>query len=442
MEGRAAATSIDTVQAAPALNIDPAHWTLREHAAPDFWTNIAVLDVAGAERTARGVDERTFVLALRSLLDGDAESGAIAFAGLRTTASDAVVRQRARTGLTIALSWRGDWEALARIGPASDSAAEADSVANLAAVEKWGEAFAGMPAAVVMIPDVATVVPLRRSAFGTPVIEVVVNGRAYEFWLDTGASMTVLSADVAIAAGVALAAPDTLALGVTNGQIAARAIIVDTLAIGGIRLHSMAAAVVNSGVLRLDRRIEHGLTTSVPIAGVLGMDVLRHLDVVLDAGAGTATFRRPRRDPRVARNLFWIGYPVVRLALPSGRPVLFGLDTGAEATYVTTTLLRKQPGTPVAVRRSSLGGLGTETQMTDWVARVVTVSDGAHAMRLRDLAVAPARRWTFVDFDGIIGADVALASRLHLDLTNGVFDVTRSARDLDGRGPTVTVGPP
>ena len=37
--------------------------------------------------------------------------------------------------------------------------------------------------------------------------------------------------------------------------------------------------------------------------------------------------------------------------------VLFGLDTGAEVTYVTTTLLTKLPRTPVAARRSSIVGL-------------------------------------------------------------------------------------
>ena len=48
------------------------------------------------------------------------------------------------------------------------------------------------------------------------------------------------------------------------------------------------------------------------------------------------------------------------------------------------------------------------------------------------------RRWTFVTFDGVIGSDVALASRLHIDFANGVFDVRPSAARLDG-APTVTV---
>jgi hypothetical protein len=39
----------------------------------------------------------------------------------------------------------------------------------------------------------------------------------------------------------------------------------------------------------------------------------------------------------------------------------------------------------------------------------------------------PERRWTFITFDGVLGSDVALASRMHLDFLNGVFEVRRSS---------------
>jgi hypothetical protein len=238
--------------------------------------------------------------------------------------------------------------------------------------------------------------------------------------------MTLLSANVAVEARVPLAAPDTLALGVVAGHIPARAVIIDSLSIGPVRALGVSAAVVNPDALRLDRTQRNGVVEAVPIEGVIGTDLLRHLDVVLDAGAGTITIRRPRPNAQRPRNLFWVGYPVVKLVTRDGRPVLFGLDTGAEVTYVTTSLLRKLPRTPVAARRMTLGGLGTEKHRTEWVARQITLSDGDHGITLRNTPVMPDRRWTFVTFDGVIGSDVALASRMHLDFTNGVFDVRPS----------------
>jgi hypothetical protein len=288
------------------------------------------------------------------------------------------------------------------------------------------------------IPDDAVVLPMRKSFLGTPVVTIRINGKPHEFWLDTGASMTLLSTDVAIAAGAKLAADDTLALGVVGGNIEARAIYIDSLSMGPVRIRGLGAALVSPEALRFDQRTVNGLRTHVPIDGMIGTDVLRHLDVVMDARAGTITLRRPRRRSNATRNLFWVGYPVVRLVTRDGRPVLFGLDTGAEGTFVTTSLLRKLPRTKVAARRMTLGGLGTGKERTEWVARDIALSDGDYAISLRNAPVTPDRRWTFVTFDGVIGSDVALATRMHLDFTNGVFDIRPSSR-IGEAGPKVTV---
>lgn len=445
VEGDAAPTvHTDTIDDPFTVRIDKARWVQRGRAdlTRDFWEHVAVLDIPSAEKAAKTIDEKTFVLALRTLMSSDPEGAAIAFSGLHAQATDPAVRARARVGLTMALSWRSDWQALARIGDDPDSlAALMEPNVVQAGVERWARALASVPAAEVFVPEEPVTLPMRRSAFGTPVITVRINGRPYEFWLDTGASMTLLSAAVAVEAGVVLAAPDTLALGVTAGHIPARAVLVDSLGIGPVLARGISAAVVNPGALRLDRAQKNGVMEAVQIDGVIGTDLLRHLDVVLDAGAGTITIRRPRHDVHTPRNLFWVGYPVVKLVTRDGRPVLFGLDTGAEGTFVTTALLRKLPRTPIAARHMTLGGLGDQVQRTQWVVRDVALSDGDYAIALKNTPVTPDRRWTFVTFDGMIGSDVALATRMHLDFANGIFDVRPSAAHADGP-PSVTVRQP
>ncbi len=443
VEGRVApGVHSDTTDAPASILVSRAPWSLhtRIEERQDFWSDIAVLDLPSADRAATTVDEHTFVFAMRTLLGGVPDDAAVAFGALYSQARDPVLRSRARIGLTMALSWRSDWPTIASIPTRTSTAdaldARSDDGALEAGVERWARALAAMPSPVLDLPDGTVTVPMRRSAFGTPVITVTINGRPHEFWLDTGASMTVLSARVALDAGVGLASTDTLALGVVAGQIPARAGFVDSLSIGAVRVRALSVAVVNSDVLRLDRRVVNGRVEEVPVDGVIGTDILRHLDLVLDARAGTVTMSRPRHDARArpiaARNLFWIGFPVVRLVTRDGRPMLFGLDTGAENSYVTTALLRKLPDTPVAARRGSLGGLGGEQQKTQWVARRIALSDGSYALDLRNIPVAPERRWTFFTFDGMIGADVALASRMHLDFENGIFDIHASALDDAG----------
>ena len=416
---------VDTINDGTAVGIKRAHWSLRQRSAEarDFWTDVSVLDVPNAEKSARTMDQRAFVLALRELMASEPKKAAVAFVAAQSSTTDALVRARARIGLTMALSWYSDWPALSRIAVDPDTADVADSLTARSSVERWARALAMAPVPTIDVPDNPVILPLRRSAFGTPVITVRINGHSREFWLDTGASLTVLSLDVARDAGVPLASQDPLALGVVTGHIPARAVLIDSLAFGPVVARCISAALVHPGELRLDHRIVNGSVESIKIDGVIGTDLLRHLDLVLDAEAGTITVRRPRADSRVARNLYWVGYPVVRLVTADGRPVLLGLDTGAEGSFVTTGLLQKLPGTPVAMRRRTIRGLGTEELKTEWVARELSLSDGDYALTLENVPVTPERRFTFVVLDGVIGSDVALSSRLHLDFLNGVFDV-------------------
>jgi hypothetical protein len=441
VEGRTLVpVAVDTVEAPEHISVDPGRWTVHQNADPslDFWTAISMLDVPGAERSAKSVDERTFALALRTLMRSNPEDATIAFRALNGETTDPMVRLRARIGLTMALSWQSDWPALAGIGADPDSADTSDPLAVQAGVEHWGRALSAVPAPEIDVPELPVSLPMRRSAFGTPIVTVQINGKPHEFWLDTGASMTLLSDEVAVQAGVRLAARDTLALSVVAGHIPARAVYIDSLRMGPVVARGLGAALVNKGALRLDHRMVNGVREFVDIDGVIGTDFLRGLDLVIDARAGTIVVRKPHRDPNIVPNLFWVGYPVVRLVTRDGRPVLLGLDTGAEGTYVTTSLLRKQPRTAVAVRHGSIGGLGTEESATEWVARQISLSDGGYVIALTNVPVSRERRWTFVNFDGVIGSDVALASRLHLDFVNGVFDVRHSSTQQSG-GINVTI---
>ena len=436
VEGRATGVApTDTVDATLSIGLQRARWSLRSEPAEDrdFWSDIALLDTPNAERGATSMEERTFAAALRTLMDGQPDAAAVAFEILHGSASDSLIRARARVGLTMALSYNSDWAAMAKLRSRpllADSTSPALALA--AGVERWARALNMLPPPAFDIPSGSVVLPMRRSVLGTPVVTIRINGKPHDFWLDTGASMTLLSTDVAIAAGAKLAASDTLALGVVGGHIEARAIYLDSMSMGAVVVRGLGAALVSPEALRFDERTVDGVKRTVPIDGMIGTDVLRHLDVVIDARAGTITLSRPRRRNVATRNLFWIGYPVVRLVTRDGRPVLFGLDTGAEVTYVTTTLLNKLPRTPVAARRNSIVGLGgnarssSSPKRSSWVARNVPLSDGNYAIALRNVPIMPAQRWTFVNFVGVIGSDVALATRMHLDFTNGVFDIRAS----------------
>ena len=114
------------------------------------------------------MDERTFVVALRTLMDGQPGAAAVAFGLLHAAANDSLVRARAH-GLTMALvrlRLAGN-VAVARHPSAADSIPGSLAVAAGSSVGARAEHDSD---ARVQIPDQPVVLPMRRSFLGTPVI--------------------------------------------------------------------------------------------------------------------------------------------------------------------------------------------------------------------------------------------------------------------------------
>ncbi|MEP7000668.1 MAG: hypothetical protein ABI969_09330, partial [bacterium] len=173
VEGRVA-VPVDTIEEGTTVSLEHNRYSLRRSVvdARDFWESVAILDVASANAAARTLDERTFSLALTRLMLSDPDGASIAFRALHMKASDPAVRARARIGLTMALSWKSDWPALSAIGTDRDSTETADPEVAQAGVERWGHALFDVPVPVMDVPSSPVTLPMRRSAFGTPVVTV------------------------------------------------------------------------------------------------------------------------------------------------------------------------------------------------------------------------------------------------------------------------------
>jgi hypothetical protein len=251
----------------------------------------------------------------------------------------------------------------------------------------------------------------------------------------------MISAAVARDLGIRAVSVDTLAVATWAGRVPARAAVLDRFELGPVRIDHLPVAVLNEEVLKFDASdVDRGPQPRrgeiVRLDGVIGTDVLRRLAVTIDLPARMLSVSRPpSHGARRQRNLFWLGFPVIRLATSSGRAALFGLDTGADSTFVGETWFLVDTTLKLAARRGTLVGLGATTMPTLQMTREVLLSDDAYTVKLRNVAIAPERRTTFVTLDGVLGTDFIRAAQIHLDITNGVFAV-RPTRpkppDLDG----------
>jgi hypothetical protein len=389
-----------------------------------FWTAVSELELARATRIAPGEEHAQFARGMRMVLDGRMEQAEERFAPLAGGAADSLVRTAARIALSSVFGFDGRWQRLHDLSaglPASAAAA----ARGRAGIDAWSGAMRRAPAAQYRIAALPGALRFEVTGTGTPLVPVLVNGRVRYFWLDTGTSLTLIASDIAAEAGMRPLTGDTLEIVTTVGRITALPAVVQELRLGPLSATSHAAAIVPERELTIVERDERGQMERVKIDGVIGMDLLRRLNVIIDFPSGVVILGRPRTDSEsgVRRNLFWLGYPVVRAEGPRGTLLYFGLDTGADSTFVTHNLLRKLPSRMLARRTRYLSGFGGDTLVRTPIISGLTLRAAGRNFSLREVTVHDNRRLMLFELDGILGADLGAGHRVRIDMTNGIFEI-------------------
>jgi hypothetical protein len=127
--------------------------------------------------------------------------------------------------------------------------------------------------------------------------------------------------------------------------------------------------------------------------------------------------------------MFWVGLPVVKFASSGGIPLHFALDTGAQLTFVTETLLEKLQIEPQRTENQRVGGLGGEISMRAPVLSDLRVRLRGFPIIFRGAVVRAPVYQVLASLDGVLGGDIWSAGTVRMDITNGVFAVGPPSQD-------------
>jgi len=360
------------------------------------------------------------------MMMGDIERAQIGFDILRQFATDSVLRSGSRVLYLATLQYQEKWEELAEI--ARDSTRP--SVVDKAGIELWALAFSNIPRKTATFRTRSENVPMRVSAVGTPLVPVHIAGRVFHFWLDTGSSMTMLASDVARTLGVAPLVPDTLEIVTSTGRIVARPGLLPALRLGQVVVRNVPTMIVDEAMMRMREPKQIGQSPPLKIDGIIGFDIIRLLDIEVHYGEAMLRLRDPAHSGQIRdRNMYWVGLPVVQLTSVGGIPLHFALDTGAQVTFVTESLLDKLQVTPARIENRRVGGLGGEISMRGPVLSDLSVRLRGFPIVLRSAVVRAPVYQVLAALDGVLGGDIWNTGAVRIDVTNGVFAVRSSVRD-------------
>jgi predicted aspartyl protease len=413
-----------------------------------IWHATTAGDLRAAQHMAENDEQRQLLDAMIAVLQGFFEKGEDIVTPL-LNAKDSIVRDAAKLTYGAALSIQGKWGRLAQFTDSLHTIAEISGDTNQlhqraildeAGISAWARAFRSIQTTHTF-NDSVTTLALYRALSGTPIIEVYVNGVLKRFWLDTGASLSILSSTTAADCGITPINNDTLALVTSIGRLAAKPAVIPTLHVGGLHVKEAAAMIVDANSLTLkvqlpapNRAPIHGpnageeleRSQEVRIDGVIGFDVIRLLDLTLDDVRGRVVIRRPvlRSDnPERPRNLFWFGLPIVRLTAANGQPLHLALDTGSDETYGTRTLATKTRARSIKAERRSVQGFGASATESGVVIPNVRIFLDTTPLLLERVFLYNARYPTIFDLDGTLGADISRGNVIRIDMTNGRFEL-------------------
>ena len=393
-----------------------------------YWEALAELYPIEAIGAAHTDSERRFAQALASLMEGDLEKAEQGFADLRTSATDSIIRAGSRVIYTATLQYQEKWEALAALKnePSQPKADRTDK----ASIEWWAVAFKNVPPKTISFRTSSVMMPMSVSPVGTPLVAVRIGGKEYNFWLDTGSSMTMLASDVARDLNVVPLVPDTLEIVTSTGRVKAHPALLPMLQLGTLVIRNAPTMIVDESLMQMREPKLVDLSLKVKIDGIIGFDIIRQLDIEVDYGETSLRVRNPATSRRESeRNMFWVGLPIVRLTSDDGVPLHFGLDTGAQQTFVTETMLDKLQLQAARVESRRVGGLGGEISLRAPVLPDVRLFVRGFPILFRSAVVRAPVYQVLASLDGVLGGDVWNSGIVRIDMTNGIFAVRRPRPD-------------
>ena len=387
-----------------------------------YWTAVSDLDISEVSRAARSTQEADFARGMSLLANGDFAGAESMFAALGGSAGDFNVGIAAQMMLAHTLMYERKWSALRDL-PANPELRSEDK-RNTAELERWGHAFANIEPQSIAFPAKPASLRLEMTPLGTPAIRLKINGKEYEFWLDTGSGITVLSSEVAAEAGVPTVSDDTLTVRTFAGTASAKPALVRKMTVGRIVLTNTPAIIIDASMMLLKSPADGMAKVNHHVDGILGWDFIRQFDVLMNYGEGVIELARPETDllRSGVQNLMWIGQPLVEVKTSDGKTLHLTLDTGAQATLLNATVLDKVGSVTKSIA-THLYGLARTTTSNSRVIPELPLQLAGKSVQLHNVIVYGPRYAGLIGCDGILGSDVGQFGVMHIDATNGIFSV-------------------
>ncbi len=231
----------------------------------------------------------------------------------------------------------------------------------------------------------------KPSISGTPIVEVVVNGKKYKFWVDTGAGFTVISSKIAKKINLKMNGNvGATATAATGNNVSITYAIIDSLSFANINVKNHPCIVLNKKDLEF--RIS-GMKV-VKIDGIIGWNLLQEMAVTMNFKTNSICFQdsqiaNTQLDKNCEVNFIWMGEPLVKGHLKNNSQVLFLFDSGASNSCVYEKIYGQTDTTGLPKKTFTMGSAGGTKKMTSPYFAEIKVFSCFGNVTLKDMVTHP-----------------------------------------------------
>jgi predicted aspartyl protease len=420
---REAPSGISPVAASPGPSSYPAEREPPQIYFAEYWAALAELNLDVLRGLARSEPEIGFAEGVALLAAGEQEKAESTFLYASRQSADVNVAVASQIMLASTLLYEHKWTTLRDL-TASSRLVLVDRQ-NTSDLERWGHAFASVDPQTTGFPLTPVSLPLGITVVGTPTIRVRINGKEFEFWVDTGSSITVLSSDVASETNVAILSPDTLTVRTFAGAAPVRSATVKRMELGPIVVTNSPAIVIDAALMRLRITGEGVPRSGLRVDGIIGWDIIRQFNVLMDYEGRRITLGRPETLGTMgttAQNLMWVGKPLIAVRTKLGGTLHFTIDTGAQSSFLNASTLERV-GATTSISDARVFGIAKTGQQTNRVVPLLTLDVAGKTFHLPGVIVYGPVYSSLINCDGVLGSDIAQFGKIRIDATNGLFSL-------------------
>ena len=388
----------------------------RAHVQEDwgYWEAMKHLDLEPGDVKQHSTAKAQFAQALELMLNGSHTAATPILAELVEDSEDSTMISNAGLLLYGIYMQNYDWEALIALDQQLPGGL--DDLNTIDLVKAWSSGSSER----IQYPQTPQTLPIERSISGVPSVKVKVNGVEQTFWIDTGASFTVLSSDIAEKCGVKTIEGSEAKVGTsTDAVIDLGAGIVEKLEIGDLSMENHPTYIIPKENLEL-RLFK--IFKLVKVDGILGWNAIQNLKLDIDYLNNTLEISKPEPTTYPERNLHYLTVPFVSMKDTSGVRMPFFIDTGANSTNLYPAAFALFDTSSASWTTSKVAGAGGFQNVSKFTLSDQSLLLGNTRIDFSEIDGMPMLGNPdegFVSFYGVLGSDIAKGGRLILDYQNG-----------------------